>query len=73
MEWERALVEAWALSLPFRGVKDMKSKKNGVGTGHPDAAKDAAMVRKGVHKHESVMHPGKPKTKLGLGGKGKGR
>lgn len=51
----------------------MKSKKNGVGTGHPDAAKDAAMVRKGVHKHESVMHPGKPKTKLGLGGKGKGR
>lgn len=53
----------------------MKSKKAGAGdgagtgTGTKDSTKDAAMVRKGVHKHESAMHPGKPKTKLGLGRK----
>ena len=26
-------------------------------------------VKKAVHKHESEMHPGKPKTKLAKGGK----
>lgn len=36
---------------------------------HPDVAVDKALVRKGVHKHERAMHPGKPPTKLAQGGK----
>ena len=36
---------------------------------HEDVKKDKAMVKKAVHKHESAMHPGKPKTKLTKGGK----
>ena len=36
---------------------------------HEDVKKDKAMVKKAVHKHESAMHPGKPKTKLAKGGK----
>jgi hypothetical protein len=35
---------------------------------HPDAAKDKAVVKKAVHKHEKAMHPGKPLTKLAKGG-----
>jgi hypothetical protein len=35
---------------------------------HPDAAKDKAMVKKLVHKHEKAKHPGKPLTKLAKGG-----
>ena len=31
---------------------------------HPDAAKDKAMVKKLVHKHEKAKHTGKPLTKL---------
>lgn len=34
-----------------------------------DLKQDKAMVRKAVHKHESAMHKGKPKTKLAKGGK----
>jgi hypothetical protein len=33
-----------------------------------DMKQDKAMVRKAVHKHESAMHKGKPKTKLAKGG-----
>ena len=34
-----------------------------------DLKQDKAMVRKAVHKHESAMHKGQPKTKLAKGGK----
>ncbi|MEN9419817.1 MAG: hypothetical protein RI988_3438 [Pseudomonadota bacterium] len=33
-----------------------------------DKAQDKATVRKAVHKHERVMHPGKPLTKMRNGG-----
>ena len=36
---------------------------------HEDAKMDKEVVKKAVHKHESAMHPGKPKTKLAKGGK----
>lgn len=36
---------------------------------HPDVAMDKALVRKGVHKHERAMHPGKAPTPLNCGGK----
>lgn len=36
---------------------------------HDDVKADKAMVKKAVHKHESAMHKGKPKTKLAKGGK----
>lgn len=36
--------------------------------GSADMAQDKAMVTKAVHKHESAMHKGKPKTKLAKGG-----
>lgn len=35
---------------------------------HSDAAMDKPLIRNAVHKHESAMHPGKPKTKLAAGG-----
>lgn len=35
---------------------------------HEDAKMDAKTVKTAVHKHESAMHPGKPKTKLAKGG-----
>ena len=35
---------------------------------HDDAAMDKPMIASAVHKHESAMHPGKPKTKLAKGG-----
>lgn len=35
---------------------------------HTDAAMDKPMIASAVHKHESAMHPGKPKTKLATGG-----
>lgn len=35
---------------------------------HSDAAMDKPLIRTAVHKHESAMHPGKPKTKLAVGG-----
>lgn len=34
-----------------------------------DIKQDKAMVRKAVHKHESALHKGQPKTKLAKGGK----
>ena len=37
-------------------------------TKHSDVKMDKSMVKKAVHKHESAMHPGKPKTKLAKGG-----
>jgi hypothetical protein len=33
-----------------------------------DLKQDKKMVASAVHKHESSMHPGKPKTKLAKGG-----
>ena len=33
-----------------------------------DTKQDKAMVTKAVHKHESAMHKGKPKTKMAKGG-----
>lgn len=33
-----------------------------------DLKQDKKMVASAVHKHESAMHPGKPKTKLAKGG-----
>jgi hypothetical protein len=33
-----------------------------------DIKQDKAMIRSAVHKHESAMHAGKPKTKLAKGG-----
>lgn len=33
-----------------------------------DLKQDKAMVASAVHKHESAMHKGKPKTKLAKGG-----
>jgi hypothetical protein len=36
---------------------------------HEDVKMDKAVVRKAVHRHESAMHPDKPKTKLRAGGK----
>jgi hypothetical protein len=36
---------------------------------HSDAKMDTKVVKTAVHKHESAMHPGKPKTKLASGGK----
>lgn len=57
---ERAEKYAPGLSL------DMKAK--GGMAKHEDVKMDKAMIRKAVHKHESAMHPGKPKTKLRHGG-----
>jgi len=34
-----------------------------------DLAQDKKTAAKAVHKHESRMHPGKPKTKFAKGGK----
>ncbi len=36
---------------------------------HSDQAMDKSMMQKAVNKHETKMHPGKPKTKLAAGGK----
>lgn len=36
---------------------------------HEDVKSDKKVIAKAVHKHESEMHPGKPKTKLAKGGK----
>lgn len=36
---------------------------------HEDVKSDKRVIAKAVHKHESEMHPGKPKTKLAKGGK----
>lgn len=35
---------------------------------HSDMAMDKKVIKTAVHKHESAMHPGKPKTKLAEGG-----
>lgn len=35
---------------------------------HADMAMDKQAVKTAVHKHETAMHPGKPKTKLAKGG-----
>jgi hypothetical protein len=35
---------------------------------HDDAKMDKKMAQKAINKHESKMHPGKPKTKLAKGG-----
>lgn len=35
---------------------------------HDDAKIDKKMAQKAINKHESKMHPGKPKTKLAKGG-----
>ena len=35
---------------------------------HEDVAMDKPLIKAAVHKHESAMHPGKPKTKLAKGG-----
>jgi hypothetical protein len=32
-----------------------------------DAAQDRRIVSRGIHQHETKLHPGKPKTKLKLG------
>lgn len=45
---------------------DMKAK--GGLSKHQDVEMDKSMIRSAVHKHESAMHPGKPKTKLRHGG-----
>jgi len=34
-----------------------------------DLAQDKKTAAKAVHKHEKVMHPGKPMTKMRAGGK----
>ena len=34
-----------------------------------DIKQDKKMIAGAVHKHESKMHPGKPKTKFAKGGK----
>lgn len=38
---------------------------------HSDAAMDKSMVKSAVHRHEKGMHPGKPMTKLSVGGPAK--
>lgn len=52
--------------LPMRasGGRVMKGK-------HDDEAKDKAMVKSAVGKHEKSMHPGKPMTRLSVGGPAK--
>ena len=35
---------------------------------HDDAKADKPMLQKAINKHETNMHPGKPKTKLATGG-----
>jgi len=35
---------------------------------HEDAKMDKKMAQKAINKHETKMHPGKPKTKLAKGG-----
>ena len=36
--------------------------------GHADVAKDKAMMKTAVHKHEKSMHKGEPLTKMAMGG-----
>lgn len=52
-------------SLVRAGYKAGGSVKN-------DEAEDKRLVRMGVHKHESALHPGEPKTKLKDGGAASG-
>lgn len=41
--------------------------------GHADVAKDKAMMKTAVHKHEKSMHKGEPLTKLAMGGAAKAK
>jgi hypothetical protein len=41
--------------------------------GHADVAKDKAMMKTAVHKHEKSMHKGEPLTKMAMGGAAKAK
>lgn len=81
---KKAPTKAMADKYPPRAGRPMPSKKpvtpptafakkpemgmkNG-GEMHKDVAMDKKIVGKAVHKHESAMHPGKPLTKMKMGG-----
>jgi len=55
------------LSLDMPDEPMAKYAKGGAAK-HSDVKMDKAMMKKAVHKHERVMHPGKPLTKLKKGG-----
>lgn len=50
------------------GKKHVGGMKKGGVAKHSDVAKDKALVRRAVHKHEKSKHPGKPLTQLKRGG-----
>lgn len=54
-------------------VKDFDFKTAGKTVGKTRAYAAGGDVKAAVHKHEKVMHPGQPVTKLASGGKVKGK
>ena len=53
------------------GGPPMPMRAKGGRVNHDDAKQDKATVKAAVHKHERGMHPGKPMTKLSVGGPAK--
>lgn len=53
------------------GGPPMPMRAKGGRVNHDDAKKDKAAIKAAVHKHEKHDHPGKPLTKLSVGGPAK--
>lgn len=56
-----------------KAAEAARMKRYTGGAVHNDVAADRAMITEAVHKHESKMHPGAPKTGLGDIGSGKAK
>jgi len=51
-----------------KALSPVANLKKGGAAKHPDVKMDKALVKSAVHKHESRLHAGKPKTKFAAGG-----